>query len=133
MANKEIAVYDREKLARDEAFVKRRFWRKLRRTLGRIPFTEELLAAYYCATDGATPAYVKAVLLGAIGYFIVPTDLLPDFIAGFGFTDDATVLYAAISTVRSHIKPAHTDRAREALEKEEAETTSGPHTSSGSA
>jgi hypothetical protein len=34
--------------------------------------------------------------------------------------------------MRNHIKPAHAERAREALEKEEAETTSGPHTSSGS-
>jgi uncharacterized membrane protein YkvA (DUF1232 family) len=121
MSDKEIAVHDPERLKDDEAFVKRSFWRKLRRTLGRVPFTEELLTAYFCATDGATPAHVKAVLLAAIAYFIVPTDLLPDFIAGFGFTDDATVLYAAIATVRGHIKPAHTDHARAALEKEEAE------------
>ena len=122
MADKEIALADLERLSDDAAFVKRSFWRKLRRTLGRVPFTEELLAAYFCATDRATPTHVKAVLLAAIAYFIIPTDLLPDFIAGFGFTDDATVLYAAIATVRGHIKPAHTERASAALEKEETES-----------
>jgi uncharacterized membrane protein YkvA (DUF1232 family) len=45
--------------------------------------------------------------LGAIVYFIVPTDLVPDFLAGIGYGDDASVLFAAISTVRGHIKPAH--------------------------
>lgn len=122
MVDKEIVLHDPERLKHDQAFVKRSFWRKLRRTLGRVPFTEELLTAYFCATDSTTPAHVKAVLLAAIAYFIVPTDLFPDFIAGFGFTDDATVLYAAIATVRGHIKPAHGEHARAALEKEEAET-----------
>jgi uncharacterized membrane protein YkvA (DUF1232 family) len=47
-----------------------RFWAKVRRTLGRIPFTEDLLAAWYCAADRDTPAYVRAVLLGAVAYFV---------------------------------------------------------------
>lgn len=119
MGNKEIAVYDRDKLASDEALVRRSFWHKVRRTLGRIPFTEEVLAAFYCATDSRTPAYVKAVLMAAIGYFVVPTDLIPDFIASLGYTDDATVLYAAISTVSRHIKPEHHAKAQAYLGKDQ--------------
>ena len=103
--------------ARDARRVGRGFWPKLRRTVGRIPFTDDLLAAYYCATDRTTPGYVKAVLLAALAYFVVPTDLIPDFIAAFGYADDATVLAGAIAAVRRHITPAHRDRAAAYLER----------------
>ena len=97
-----------------------RFWPKLRRTIGLIPFTDDLLAAYYCATDRTTPAYVKAVLLAALAYFVVPTDLIPDFIAAFGYTDDASVLAGAIAAVHRHISPAHRARAAAYLERRES-------------
>ena len=106
--------------ARDARRVGRGFWPKLRRTVGRIPFTDDLLAAYYCATDRTTPGYVKAVLLAALAYFVVPTDLIPDFIAAFGYTDDASVLAGSIAMVRRHITPAHRDRAAAYLERADA-------------
>ncbi|MDA1097768.1 MAG: YkvA family protein [Proteobacteria bacterium] len=96
----------------DEASVRRDFWPKIRRALGRIPFAEELIAAYYCTLDPATPAHAKAILLGALAYFIMPVDLVPDFAPLLGFTDDATVLFMAINRVRRHIRPEHLDRAR---------------------
>lgn len=104
---------------RNETYVRPRFWLKLRRFAGRIPFAEEAVAAYYCAFDPATPARVKAILLATLGYFIVPTDMIPDFIAGLGFTDDATVLVTAITLVGGHIKAHHRARARQALLKPE--------------
>ena len=103
---------DHDKLAADEALVNEGIWEKLRKTLGHVPFVEDALAAYYCATDGKTPMYVKAVLMGALAYFIVPTDVIPDFIAGIGYTDDAAVLAAAIGAVRSAMRPEHFDAAR---------------------
>ena len=117
MAGRDIAVIDAPKLKRDEARVRRGFWRKLRRVFRHIPFSEDLLAAYYCATDRQTPRYVKAVLMGAVAYFVVPTDLLPDFIAGFGFTDDATVVLTAVQSVGSNLKPQHREAAKERLDK----------------
>ncbi len=108
---------DHDKLRADEALVKEGFWDKLRKTLGKVPFIEDALAAYYCATDGKTPIYVKAVLMGALAYFIVPYDVIPDFIPGLGFTDDAAILAAAISAVRSALRPEHFDAARAFLKK----------------
>ncbi len=108
---------DHDKLRADEALVKEGFWDKLRKTLGKVPFIEDALAAYYCATDGKTPIYVKAVLMGALAYFIVPIDVIPDFIPGLGFTDDAAILAAAISAVRSALRPEHFDAARAFLKK----------------
>jgi uncharacterized membrane protein YkvA (DUF1232 family) len=94
---------------------KRRFWAKLRRVIARIPFAEDLVAAYYCAFDPDTPAYVRAVLFGALAYFVLPTDMVPDFLAGLGFTDDASVLAAAFAAVGRHISPRHRNDARNAL------------------
>ena len=99
--------------------VRRRFWSTFRKAARQIPFAEDLVAAYYCALDPATPGSVRATLLGALAYFIMPFDIIPDFIAGLGFTDDATVLLAAIGMVRAHITPVHREAARRVLAEEE--------------
>ncbi len=103
-----------------ERFVKRRFWDKVRKTLGKVPFLEWAVAAFYSATDAATPRHVKVALFSALAYFIVPTDLIPDFIAGAGFTDDAAVLFTLLQTLGPHITEKHLKRARSFLEKESA-------------
>lgn len=95
----------------------RRFWRKLKRRLAEIPFAEDLVAGYYCALDRDTPPYVRGVLLGAVAYFVLPADLVPDFLAGIGFTDDASVIAAAIAAVGRNIEPRHRARARAALQR----------------
>src|SRR5919108_3002927 len=95
----------------------KRFWTKVRRVVARIPFAEDLVAAYYCALDRDTPGYVRATLLGAVAYFVMPADLVPDFLAGLGFTDDATVIAAAIAAVGRHLEPRHRERARERLQR----------------
>ncbi len=110
--------YDPEKLVRDEKFVREGFWDKLRTTAGKIPFSEDVVAAYYCAIDGATPLYVKAMLMGAIAYFITPVDVIPDFIPGLGFTDDASVLTAAFAAIGRHLTPGHRDKARNVLKRD---------------
>ncbi len=104
-------------LERPKYHAPRRFWPKFWATLGKVPFSEELGAAYYCAVDEQTPKRVKGVLFAALAYFVVPTDLIPDFIAAFGFTDDATVLATAMGMVSVHIKPHHTQAAQTLLRR----------------
>jgi len=108
-------TFDGLKYARDEERVKEGFWTKIRRTAARVPFAEDAISSYYCATDRDTPLRVKAVLMGALAYFVLPADVIPDFIAAFGFTDDATVLYAAIKTVSGSITDKHKSSAQMAL------------------
>jgi uncharacterized membrane protein YkvA (DUF1232 family) len=117
MAGKELVPYDPEKLKRDQAKVERKFWDKLRKYIRQVPFVADLIAAYYCAVDPATPLHVKAVLFGALAYFILPIDLVPDFIAWIGFTDDAAVLYAALRTIAPHIKDSHRRQAKAAIDR----------------
>jgi uncharacterized membrane protein YkvA (DUF1232 family) len=98
-----------------ESDVREQFWRTAKRAARQVPYMDELVAAYYCALDRQTPLRAKAILLAALGYFVLPTDTIPDFIFGLGFTDDVAVLTAAITAVRAHITPAHRRAAREAL------------------
>ena len=102
-------------LPRDEKIVDRDFWKKLLSLTGRIPFAEDAAAAYFCATDPKTPSKVKATLFAALAYFVMPFDLIPDFIAVIGFTDDAAVIALALTVVAGAIKPEHRARARAAL------------------
>jgi uncharacterized membrane protein YkvA (DUF1232 family) len=101
----------------DEGALRRGFWRKIRRVAMRITFAEDLLAAYYCTFDRNTPLQVKATLVAAIAYFVLPVDAIPDVIPGLGFTDDAAVLTTAIKLVADHIQPLHRDAARNALHR----------------
>jgi uncharacterized membrane protein YkvA (DUF1232 family) len=104
-------------VAQNRTRVKKGFWRKLLRVAGRVPFAEEAAAAYYCALDPKTPARVRATLLAALAYFVTPADFIPDVIAAFGFTDDATVLMMALSVVSGHLTEKHRAAARMALGK----------------
>jgi len=102
-----------------EARVRKGFWKTVRKAAGRMPFMEDVVAAYFCALDSRTPARVRGTLLAALAYFVLPTDLIPDFIAGLGFSDDATVLMAVMAMLGSHVGEDHREAARKALEKPE--------------
>lgn len=106
---------DLDQAAADAKLVARGFWPKLRRCLARLPFAGDMLAAYFCATDTQTPVRTKAILMAALAYFVLPVDLIPDFVTGLGFTDDAAVLMLAVRAVGSQIQPGHRDRAQAAL------------------
>jgi uncharacterized membrane protein YkvA (DUF1232 family) len=111
----EFSAADADKFARDEDTVRRGFWKKTKRVAGKLPFAEDLLAAYYCAFDRDTPLQVKAALLGALAYFVLPFDFIPDVLPVLGFADDAAVLATALRMVAGHMRPEHRDAARAAL------------------
>jgi uncharacterized membrane protein YkvA (DUF1232 family) len=103
-------VLEREQCVRDG------FWEKLKKTAGKLPFVEDVVAGYYCALDPETPFKVRGTLLAALAYFIMPVDLVPDFIVGLGLSDDITVLTIVIARIREHMTEAHREAARKALQ-----------------
>jgi uncharacterized membrane protein YkvA (DUF1232 family) len=117
MIFQDATFWNRSDSAAEETLVKRGFWRKCRRVAAKLPFAEELLAAYYCAFDRSTPLHVKAALIGTLAYFVLPTDLVPDFLPALGYVDDAASLAATMRLVAAHILPAHRQAAAEALER----------------
>ncbi|MBC8130492.1 MAG: DUF1232 domain-containing protein [Rhizobiaceae bacterium] len=104
-----------ERQAEEEAKVRRSFFDTLKRASRHIPFMEDVVASYYCAIDPETPSTTKGILLAALAYFVLPIDIVPDFLFGLGFTDDIAVLWAAFGAVRHNIAPRHYDKARETL------------------
>ena len=69
------------------------------------------LTLFYCLQDKDTPTWAKGVIVGALGYLVLPTDLIPDIIPGAGFGDDWGALVAALGTVSAYIKDSHKDKA----------------------
>lgn len=99
--------------------IRQKLLKTARKAARQIPFMEDVVAAYYCALDPATPAKVRAALLAALAYFVLPIDVIPDFLIGVGFGDDATILMAAIAMVRAHMRDDHYQAAREALAEDD--------------
>jgi uncharacterized membrane protein YkvA (DUF1232 family) len=103
------------KSLRDEARFGAEFFARLKRVAKRIPFSEDLLAAWICARDPSTPRRVRMTLLAALGYFVLPLDALPDIMPLLGFTDDAAVIAAAVAAVAGSITPEHREKAKKAM------------------
>ncbi len=115
LKGKALVPVSPERQERDRKKVSNGFWPKVRKTVGKVPFVEDAVAAYYCAMDSKTPTWVRATLMGSLAYFVVPTDMIPDFVAGLGFTDDATVILAALRTISGHMNEEHREKAQQAL------------------
>ena len=107
-------------IERNERKTRSKFISKLLRLAGKLPFADDLAAAYYAAIDPDTPRKAKVVLFAALAYFVMPADAIPDVIAGLGFTDDATVLATALGVVGTQIREQHRLSARRLLGIKEA-------------
>jgi uncharacterized membrane protein YkvA (DUF1232 family) len=110
-----------EKSEFSKSYSDKGFWDKVGSFAGKIgkELLVQLLVAYAAMSDKETPAGPKAVLLGALGYFILPIDAIPDLAPLIGYTDDAAVLAAALASVGSSINDTHkswaSEKAREWL------------------
>ena len=99
---------------KDSEKIYKKIWKKLSTQTKRIgrQTVETGLKLYYSARDEKTPAWARTVIYGALVYFLVPIDAIPDLIPG-GYTDDLTTLLAALATVGMHITPTHKQKAED--------------------
>jgi uncharacterized membrane protein YkvA (DUF1232 family) len=95
----------------DEQRVEEGFWLKVRKVAGRIPFLPDVLALWWCAKDPETPVAARGMMMAALAYFVLPMDVIPDVLAGIGFTDDAAVVAAVIGVAGKYLKPKHREKA----------------------
>jgi len=98
-----------------EKIVRRKFWPVLRKAIRYVPFSRDVVAAFYCAIDPQTPTRVRGILLAALAYFVMPFDIIPDFLAVIGYSDDIAVLTVAFQMVSGHIRDSHYASADRAL------------------
>lgn len=101
----------------NEQRVEKGFWPKIVRVAARIPFAKDALSVWYCARDDETPIAAKGMMLAALAYFVLPIDVIPDFIAGLGYTDDAAVFTALLAVLGRSLKPKHKEAARRDIER----------------
>jgi uncharacterized membrane protein YkvA (DUF1232 family) len=101
----------------NEVRVTRGFWPKIVRTAARIPFAGQALSVYFAARDPETPTAAKGIMLGALAYFVLPIDAIPDILAGVGFTDDAAVIAAVVATLGANVRKRHRELAAQALDR----------------
>lgn len=95
----------------------RSFWRKVQRYAKQagVQVIEKALWLYYAAQRPETPAWAKGVIYGALGYFILPADAIPDMLPGVGLSDDLGALVVALGVVASHVTPDVKAQARQKL------------------
>lgn len=73
------------------------------------------LLLYYTLDNPSLPKKLKALVMGSLGYFILPIDFIPDFIPIVGYTDDLGVLMAAIVVVALYIDGESKKKAKDKL------------------
>jgi uncharacterized membrane protein YkvA (DUF1232 family) len=110
-----LVPYLAENREKQEARVRRDFWSVLKKAGRSVPFAEDAVAAFFCATDRNTPASARAMLFAALAYFIAPIDLVPDILMLIGFGDDMAVLMTVVALLKTNLTPEHYARARAAL------------------
>ena len=89
-----------------------KFIRFIRGTGRRLHFLPKLMTIFYCMQDKDTPKFVKLALMGALGYVILPLDLVSDAFIGIGWLDDAAVVAAALRLAATYVKPEHLEKVR---------------------
>lgn len=113
-----LPIYEQQNLTlmseNNSSFSEPSFWKKLSKVAA---FTgkqsiEKILILYYCFRDPDTPKGAKSVILSALGYFVLPLDVIPDLAPGIGYTDDFGVIALALMMVAIHIKAEHKEYAR---------------------
>ncbi|USD53088.1 DUF1232 domain-containing protein [Vibrio sp. SCSIO 43153] len=106
-------VLDQTMQAPDE----KTFWRKMKNSVKKAG--EEIavmgIKSWLAMADSNTSVRHKALLGGALAYFVLPTDMVPDVLAGVGFTDDMAALTLAANSVGNAITDEHEEQAREKL------------------
>ncbi len=108
---KEISLYQKE-------YSETGFWSKTFASVKKAgsALIETSLTMYYSAKDPSTPKWAKTIVIGALGYFILPVDAVPDAIPAAGFADDLWVNIGAFAMVAAYIKDTHKEKARKKME-----------------
>ena len=100
-----------------KAYSEEAFHTKLLRFAGTIgkEGLRSALILYYTLQRKDLPGKTRAIILGALGYLILPADIIPDLIPVFGFSDDIGILAAALAAVAMYVDDTSKAKADAAL------------------
>lgn len=94
-----------DKYAEGKEYVEENFWSKVERVGKKLSFTKDVKALFNYFSDKSIPWYRKSIVLGALIYFIVPIDSIPDLTPLVGYLDDLGVITAVIKYLGSELVP----------------------------
>ncbi|MFK9095065.1 YkvA family protein [Bacillus salipaludis] len=109
--------FEKEIEAAGKNFSDEKFWDKLK-TFGKKAGSSVVYAVlllYFTLQKPEVPVKAKTIIIGALGYFILPFDLIPDFAVGVGYTDDLGALGVALFQVAMYIDDDIKNKAKEKL------------------
>ena len=91
------------------------FWKKIRHIAAHVgrKVLYPALQLYFLLQAKDVPAKAKTLIVGALGYLILPVDVMPDFIPALGFTDDLTALIMTLHTLNKYLTPEINQKAKE--------------------
>lgn len=95
------------------------FWKKLKHLASNVgsKVLYPALQLYFLLQAKDVPMKAKTLIVGALGYLILPVDMVPDFIPALGFTDDLTALMVALRTLNKYLTPDINARAKDQANK----------------
>jgi len=98
-------------------FSELRFWEKLRNfaKAAGVKTVYSALLLYFAYKRSETPGWAKRLVIGVLGYLIMPIDAMPDLGFLIGYTDDLGVLSFALVTIAAYVNDDVRTNAREKL------------------
>ena len=102
-----------------KSFSEPKLWQKLNKVARRIGMkvVYSVVLLYYLFKSSDVPLRSKSLIVGALTYFIMPLDGLPDFIPLLGYTDDFSLLIATLSPLRKYVNPKILELTRIKIER----------------
>lgn len=96
-----------------------KFWKKLEKSASKLgkKVLLEILTLFYLLASGKTPLKIRIAIMTALGYFILPTDMVSDFIPFLGFSDDIAFLSYTFTKAQKYLTPEIKNKATKKLQK----------------
>ena len=101
----------------EKQYSEEKFWDKVKNVAKKAGIKVIYLALRLYYAVSALPIEKKAIVFGGLGYFILPVDLIPDAIPALGFTDDAAVLFAIYTAIKSELNEESEIKAKDKLKE----------------
>lgn len=104
------------------------FWEKIKEVLitAGLPLIYKATQLYFVMQKPDCPIHIKAAIVATLGYFILPIDIIPDFVPFVGFSDDLSAIAAALIMAQMYVDEEVKRKAREMID-----SIFGPGTSDG--
>lgn len=94
-----------DKYDEGKEYIDENFWSKVEKVGKKLSFTKDIKALFNYFSDKSIPWYRKSIVVGALVYFIVPIDTIPDLAPLVGYLDDLGVITAVIKYLGSELVP----------------------------